>query len=87
MTKDRLLKGLYRGEIPALQEIITMLENDSIIIIPEGATNGDMIKITIPNAEIQESMTTIGLKIPESLRTCDFDKRWWNSPYRKEQEW
>lgn len=53
------------------------------IEIPDNATNGDMIKTIIPNAEIQESMTTISLKIPESLRTCDFDKRWWNAPYER----
>ena len=79
MTKDRLLKGLYRGEIHTLQEIITMLEHDSIIIIPEGATNGDMIKAMFPN-EVGYGESTSCIY----YGTMRFDRDWWDSTYRKE---
>lgn len=86
MTRDRLLKGLYRGEIRALQEIITMLEYDSIIFIPEGATNGDMIKAMFPDKELWQTITSICLSTFDHNHAEIYNSSWWNSPYRKEQE-
>lgn len=53
---------------------------ESVIVIPKGATNGDVIctlypklRYTITNGRI---ITTIG-------DAASFDLDWWNSPYRK----
>lgn len=59
------------------------------IPIPEGATNGDMIKAMFPNAEIDyheksdlvDSYVTVFIK---GCDTCqDYSYDWWNEPYRK----
>lgn len=64
-------------------------EGLDVIPVPEGATNGDMIKTMFPEAIIVP--TVLGTKsmenvfIGESEGTffvCQED--WWNSPYRKE---
>ena len=40
----------------------------SAVLIPEGATNGDMIKALFPQ---------------EGDFETDFDAGWWNSPYKR----
>ncbi len=66
-------------------------ESDNAIPIPEGATNGDIIKAMFPNQ-------TIGCAIPITDRNgakfyrttingvTDFTESWWNAPYRKVEE-
>ena len=48
------------------------------IIIPKGATNGDMIKAMFPN-ELLTSITST-LWWGDNM---SFNKDWWNAPYRK----
>ena len=64
-------------------EIIINLVEDAptvnAVIIPEGATNGDVIKAIFPNeVGYGEGATCI------YYRKMCFDLDWWNSPYRKE---
>lgn len=58
--------------------------------IPEGATNGDAIKIMFPDAIISESEDTVHLKYPtvnsDPLFFVQVSKRWWNAPYRESEE-
>ena len=56
-------------------------EKVDFIEIPEGATNGDMIKAMFPNQVGYGESTSC---IYYGIMRCDKD--WWNSPYRKEQE-
>ena len=54
-------------------------EKVDFIEIPEGATNGEMIKAMFPNeVECGESASFI------YYGTMRFDRDWWNSPYRKD---
>lgn len=64
------------------------------IPIPEGATNGDMIKAMFPNIEVKPHMA-YGLKNGIKIRVYIdefsvfdlwFPTRWWNAPYKKEVE-
>lgn len=57
--------------------------------IPEGATNGEMIKSMFPNVEIEgveglEGLQCIAVSI--GLGTSYFALDWWNAPYKKEVE-
>ena len=57
------------------------------IIIPEGATNGDVMKIMFTQMDYQErNNVTLNIK----GQTIEFAgmalKEWWNAPYKKERE-
>lgn len=59
------------------------------IIIPEGATNGDMIKMLFPDVEVDEkSEATVHLKDEwhNPLVFIQIPKDIWNAPYKKEVE-
>lgn len=62
-----------------------------IIEIPEGATNGDMIKAIFPNAIIENENSNI-VDISISHDNCvnavviSAKQNWWNAPYREESE-
>lgn len=60
-----------------------------ILVIPKGATNGDMIKAMFPDAQIDyheeselvDSYVTVFIKDCDTCQDYSYD--WWNSPYRK----
>lgn len=59
------------------------------IPIPDGATNGDIIKAMFPNIEIEgigglEGLQCVAVGI--GLGTSFFALDWWNAPYRKVEE-
>ena len=47
-------------------------------IIPDNATNGDVIKAMFPNEEIYRH--TFGYDLGDE---CSFNENWWNAPYQK----
>ena len=80
----------------ALYDARKQLKN--AIIIPKGATNGDMIKamFNIPDSEIDEGLSTTYLYTntrvlkggsQDYLREqITFNRDWWNAPYKKGRE-
>ena len=61
------------------------------ITLPDNATNGDMIKAMFPNTRIYESgldHLSVEVRIGEypAELTMNVSGKWWDSPYRKEQE-
>ena len=52
------------------------------IVIPEGATNGDVIKAMFPNFHTDEMSHTIWVGYDD----MSFRKEWWNAPYKAESE-
>ena len=62
------------------------------IIIPENATNGDMIRALFPNAEIEEIRGSfdkeklLGYRTWLGGRSQDYPLDWWNAPYSPESE-
>ena len=56
-------------------------EKVDFIEIPEGATNGDMIKAMFPNISVYEHGNGATYSINNEY---NFNSTWWNSPYRKE---
>lgn len=69
-----------------------MYEKVDFIVIPEGATNGDMIKAMFPDAEITMPRNPLNTNSCVIVNYNYNEKHynyyrldWWNSPYRKEQ--
>lgn len=55
------------------------------IIIPEGATNGDVIKALFPEIEMWgKSEKTLDYSLGGMIHRVT--KSWWNAPYRKVEE-
>ena len=61
-------------------DVLKVLEN--CIEIPNGATNGDMIKTIFPNIEIEGIGGEIKC-IATKNGTSYFALDWWNAPYKK----
>ena len=64
---------------------------EKVIKIPENATNGDMIKIMFPNAEIKEikgsfNKELLGYRTWLGGRSQDYLLNWWSAPYSLESE-
>ena len=54
-----------------------------IIIIPEGATNGDMIKKMFPDGEvITLADGMVSVKYKEHSCWVHYESDWWNAPYK-----
>ena len=62
------------------------------IVIPEGATNGDIIKAMFPYIKVEDkcsmyySVNIENLSADKGLNTVGFRKDWWNAPYKSESE-
>lgn len=56
-------------------------EKVDFIEIPEGATNGEMIKAMFPNIPLGEDDFLVR---KSRHKNTDYWKAWWDSPYRKE---
>ena len=90
------LKEAYQKGYKDGQEALTLhyelcKEEGNIITVPDGATNGDMIKAMFPNANITVNEKlgekgTVFVDFNEPDTVIIFDLEWWNSPYGKEQE-
>ena len=61
-------------------------ENRDFIEIPEGATNGDVIRSVFPKAYIEEDREDTECVFTNINHGITFDVDWWDEPYRKEQE-
>ena len=87
MTKEELTRNLkYTEENKVntfdtnISDVLKVLEN--CIEIPNGATNGDMIKTIFPNIEIEGIGGEIKC-IATKNGTSYFALDWWNAPHKK----
>lgn len=72
----------HRCDTSRIEEAILHIPSANVIPIPEGATNGDMIK-TMFNCMV------IGIsngKVYVEHIYFPFDEEWWNAPYKPESE-
>jgi hypothetical protein len=72
------------------QEVETRLATAVKIgtVIPDNATNGDMIKVMFPNAiiEINELGSMVHVKYNNHTCWVNYELDWWNAPYKREVE-
>ena len=90
MTKEELIRNLKHTEENKvntfdtnISDVLKVLEN--CIEIPNGATNGDMIKTMFPYIEIEGiggEIKCIAAQI--GFGTSYFALDWWNAPYKKD---
>ena len=62
---------------------------EALKLIPDNATNGDVIKAMFPNADIEYwyEYSTYNVEFPNDNDIKHFSYNWWNAPYKKgEQE-
>ena len=64
-------------------DMLEALPEVNAIPIPEGATNGDMIKAMFPSVEVKEKNN--GYEVYFGIGTASqyFNHQWWNAPYKK----
>ena len=82
----------YRKELLSAYDDISMefevLERQPLvdaIPIPEGATNGDMIKVMFPNVECgKDELGNVFIISSAQLGYIAFRECWWNAPYKIE---
>ena len=83
MTKEELTRNLKYTEEnfdTNISDVLKVLEN--CIEIPNGATNGDMIKAIFPYIEIEGIGGEIKC-IATKNGTSYFALDWWNAPYKR----
>lgn len=68
------------------KELFEIKRNPNIIEIPEGATNGDMMKTLFKNAIIEERDYGVIIFSISNLPLWYANKDWWNAPYVKETQ-
>ena len=65
------------------------------IILPDNATNGDMIKAVFPNckdwkAKLEDNDGEVYevhfVQLPNSLTVNKYEESWWNAPYKGGQD-
>lgn len=78
---DYAIKSLKTDEMYQLD-----YEGVQNIVVTEGMTNGDVIKLMFPNAEYKDRCNiSITKRNPKHIGlqfTGMADKEWWNSPYK-----
>ena len=73
------------------EDDLAQLDTLDAIVIPRGATNGDMIKAMFPNIEFTDMAFTVHAEAKVTSNgvkggiSYDFWKYWWNAPYRGSQ--
>lgn len=60
----------------------TVLKLDNLIEIPNNATNGDVIMALFDIEIVDDFAFSYGIKINNS-NYVQFNKDWWNAPYKK----
>ena len=65
-----------------LAEFINQCKIDDAIIIPEGATNGDVFMPMFPDLKIEDNIGSIYMHDDNGISLI-IDKKWLNAPYKK----
>lgn len=69
----------------AVRQLIKAQPVVNAIPIPEGATNGDVIKAMFPLAEVKEKNNGYEVYFGIGTATQYFNYQWWNAPYNSTQ--
>lgn len=64
-------------------DMLEALPPVNAIPIPEGATNGDMIKVMFPSVEVKEKNNCYEVYFGIGTASQYFNHQWWNAPYKK----
>ncbi len=70
---------VYEGR--TLKEWIDLMASGKLVVTPDNATNGDMIKALFPNTKIQEGERYTIWDV--GTDNVSFWNNWWNAPYKR----
>ena len=73
---------VYEGR--TLKEWIDLMASGKSVILPDNATNGDVIKALFPNGSQVKGAGIYIMNDNKSNISYDFD--WWNAPYKGGKE-
>lgn len=79
---DKIYDSTVKMLVPVCESIERKVNR--AILIPEGATNGDVIKAMFPNLKVEDNGGSIYLHYPNGGWIV-IDKDWWNAPYKKSE--
>lgn len=69
-------------------KVLDMQETVNAVVIPKGATNGDMIKALFPEWKIEHIRKMSGMNRYEcnidTINRISFYDDWWNTEYRQD---
>lgn len=65
-----------------LSEFINQCKIEDAIIIPEGATNGDVFMSMFPDLKIEDNIGSIYMHDDNGIALI-IDKKWLNAPYKR----
>lgn len=94
-VEDRMRYHKKLDYLRGFYQYTKSLPTADVIPIPEGATNGDMIKAMFPNARVSEIFPSCNGDEVYYVSIEKFNcvtngmrimKSWWNAPYKRESE-
>ena len=89
MTEELLTNAYIKGASDLLQGKIEGMPK--IVVIPDGATNRDILQAIFTNMEMQEPYVEMQSGVIETREhycrfCCTGSLDWWNAPYKAESE-
>lgn len=82
---DSMIKAMHGNGKGAIDVLKTELYQRLVYqsdILPDNATNGDMIKALFPDSELHKESDYAYLTISKGVYLEDRDGTWWNAPYK-----
>ena len=87
---DELIEHAWRDRLNSRELIVEMIEKAppvQVIPIPNNATNGDMIKAIVGANKVYSFVHDVQIRdeLDNWFNECvvaQFDKEWWNLPYK-----
>ena len=83
---DRGVDHIQTDDLAEINQIIDAAPTIDAVILPKGATNGDMIKTMFSNVEIKEKNNVYEVYFGVGTAIQFFNHQWWNAPYKAESE-
>lgn len=84
-TKLYLAKN-YIGANKSLGQCLDEMPTVNAIEIPDGATNGDVIKALFPNVKTRDNSGDFITYTFDGIVGTMVEKAWWNAPYIMEND-
>lgn len=80
-SKERYRFMQWFADVNAIEE----LKPERAILIPEGATNGDIIEKTFDVKEIHAMIKTVFTVLKDGTE-LEFSREWYEAPFKREEE-
>lgn len=80
---DYMTAGLHREAADTIEQLAAKVRKENSFIFPDNATNGDVLKCLLyGKAIITEFIHDVNISVNNTV-VGQFDREWWNSPYKR----